>query len=173
MAAYGSPEYELTWKLWDMTSGPPISALRASGRRTSDSEFGGWPTPLVNDELGSGYCYGLKRADGTRPIFLKLPGAALLAGWPTPASIDATSNAENPDSKASRGSGGVNLTTAATFAGWPTPMAGSPGTDTYNPAGNTDSSRKTTELLAGWATPAAKEAGGTPEQFLARGPYKR
>jgi hypothetical protein len=33
------------------------------------------------------------------------------------------------------------------YFGWPTPMAGSPGTETYNPAGNTDSSRKTVALV--------------------------
>lgn len=38
-----------------------------------------WPTPLTNDALGSGYCYGPKKPDGTRPEFLKLPGAALVA----------------------------------------------------------------------------------------------
>lgn len=42
------------------------------------------------------------------------------------------------------------------FSGWPTPMAGSPGTDTYNPAGNTDSSRKTVELC-GWPTARATD----------------
>lgn len=40
----------------------------------------GWPTPVVNDETGSGYCYGAKREDGSRPKFLKLPGAAAIAG---------------------------------------------------------------------------------------------
>ncbi len=127
MAAHGSPEYELTWKHWDMASGPPICALRASGRRTSGSGFGGWPTPLVNDELGSGYCYGPKKADGTRAIFWKLPGAAQLAGWPTP-------------------------------------MAGSPATEDYNAAGNTDSSRKTVDLV-GWNTPRATDgSNGGPNQ---------
>ncbi|CAH0175605.1 hypothetical protein SRABI102_01589 [Stenotrophomonas lactitubi] len=38
-----------------------------------------WPTPLTNDALGSGYCYGPKKPDGTRAEFLKLPGAALVA----------------------------------------------------------------------------------------------
>lgn len=38
-----------------------------------------WPTPLTNDALGSGYCYGQKKPDGTRAEFLKLPGAALVA----------------------------------------------------------------------------------------------
>jgi hypothetical protein len=91
MDVTGSPEYVLTWKHWDMQSGPPILALRARARRTSDSDFGGWPTP----------------------------------------------------------------------------MAGNPGTDTYNPAGNTDYSRKT-EALAGWASPSATTWGGTAEQHLER-----
>ncbi len=82
MGASGSAEYALTWKQWDMPSGPPICALRASGHRTSGNGFGGWPTPMVNDETGSTHCYGPKRGDGTRPIFLKLPGAANLSGPP-------------------------------------------------------------------------------------------
>src|SRR5690242_21166272 len=32
---HGSPEYVLTWKTWDMPSGPLICALRASARPTS------------------------------------------------------------------------------------------------------------------------------------------
>jgi hypothetical protein len=40
----------------------------------------------------------------------------------------------------------------------PTPMAGNPGTEDYNAAGNTDSSRKTVEL-AGWGSPRAQEIG--------------
>ena len=35
---------------------------------------------MVNDELGSGYCYGPKKPDGTRAIFQKLPGAAAILG---------------------------------------------------------------------------------------------
>lgn len=41
----GSPEYALTWKHWDMESGPRICALRASVRRTSGKGSTGWPTP--------------------------------------------------------------------------------------------------------------------------------
>lgn len=51
----------------------------------------------------------------------------------------------------------VRRTSANGYGGWPTSMAGSPGTETYNAAGNTDSSRKTVGLLAGWATPAARD----------------
>ncbi len=45
MDVNGSLEYELTWKEWDMPSGLPICALRASERHTDDSAFTGWQTP--------------------------------------------------------------------------------------------------------------------------------
>jgi hypothetical protein len=49
MDVSGSPEYALIWKVWDMPSGPPICALRASARRTSGNDCGGWPTPRKTD----------------------------------------------------------------------------------------------------------------------------
>jgi len=49
MDVNGSLEYALTWKYWDMPAGPPICALRASGRRKSDSGFIGWPTVRAAD----------------------------------------------------------------------------------------------------------------------------
>jgi hypothetical protein len=45
------------------------------------------------------------------------------------------------------------------FTGWPSPMAGSPGTENYNPGGNTDSSRRTVALV-GWSTPKASDCSG-------------
>ena len=42
----------------------------------------GWKSPICNDATGSTHCYG-KIRDGERGIFLKLPGEAKLAGWPT------------------------------------------------------------------------------------------
>ena len=42
----------------------------------------GWKTPIVNDATGSTHCYG-KMREGKREVFLKLPGEAKLAGWPT------------------------------------------------------------------------------------------
>ena len=77
----GSPEYALTWRRWDMLSGPPICALRASARRTGGRDCGGWPTPLVDNATGSEYTYGRGNHDR---ICLKLPGMAKLAGWATP-----------------------------------------------------------------------------------------
>ena len=42
------------------------------------AHMAGWPTPITNDSLGSTHCYGPKKPDGSRQIFLKLPGAARL-----------------------------------------------------------------------------------------------
>ena len=56
----GSPEYALTWKNWDMQSGPPICALRARAHRISGSvstgERLGWPTPTTRDHKDGSYC---------------------------------------------------------------------------------------------------------------------
>ncbi len=59
------------------------------------------------------------------------------------------------------------LAVASQLAGWPTPMAGSPATESYNAAGNTDSSRKTVELLAGWGTPSARDGKDAGPAFEA------
>lgn len=74
----GSPEYALTWRRWDMPSGPPICALRASARRTSDSGCIGWPTPRV----GVGGCTGTKYKGRVEDA------AASVVGWATPCARD-------------------------------------------------------------------------------------
>lgn len=72
----GSTLFKLTWKESVTPSRLSVSLLRASARRTSDSACGSWPTPIVNDALGSTHCYGPKKPDGSRAEYLKLPGAA-------------------------------------------------------------------------------------------------
>lgn len=51
MEGIGYHLYALKWKHWDMQSGQPICALRASALRTlgKDSGSSGWPTPTVTD----------------------------------------------------------------------------------------------------------------------------
>jgi hypothetical protein len=54
---------------------------------------------------------------------------------------------------------------------WQGPMAGSPATDKYNEAGNSDFSRKTMELaeeMLTWAAPAAQNHKGTSEGSINR-----
>lgn len=80
----GSTLYRMIWKEKATPSGRLLQRLVVSAHRIKENDFTSWPTPIVNDELGSGYCYGRKREDGTREIFWKLPGATKLASWQTP-----------------------------------------------------------------------------------------
>ena len=84
LAAYGSPEYCLTWKRWAMPERPPICALRASGRPISGSASTGWPTPTAGDEKQrtSNLEMARKRLESGHQV--RLEDAAHLAGWPTP-----------------------------------------------------------------------------------------
>ena len=89
--ATGSQEYALTWKHWDMASGPQICALRASAHRTSGKDFGGWPTPNVPNggqsishaELKGGTYY-----HKGKKVQVGLEAAAKMTGWPTPTGQD-------------------------------------------------------------------------------------
>lgn len=120
MAAYGSPEYELTWKDWDMQSGPQICALRGSPRRSSDSGFTGWPTPLACDADG-----GPRVNDGKRGARLR----EVLFGWATPAAHEAGGTPEQflarkVKARANGASLGVSVTSLSMQAqlhGWATP----------------------------------------------------
>ena len=105
----GSPEYALTWKRWDMQSGPPICALRASARRTSVKGFSGWPTPCGQDGPHGGPNQGLDR----------LPGMANVAGWATPR----VTTGKYCYSKGDKGKKVLTLDGQANVAGWSTPTA--------------------------------------------------
>ena len=109
----GSPEFDLTWSRKPMPLGPSICALRASARRTSDNECGGWPTPGVSNH-GKGESPEAKKARGSN-AGLDLAWAAQLAtaGWPTPRTVDAHGRSQND------GRRGASLIEAA--AGWATP----------------------------------------------------
>lgn len=128
----GSIEYSQTWKKRTTPAGRLYWEHTASGRPTSGSGCGGWPTPDASvAQDGESFETWEARRLATK-------------------------------ARVKNGNGfGTPLTIAAQMAGWPTPMAGSPGTDTYNPAGNTDSSRKTVALLSGWPTPTKGNADGS------------
>lgn len=50
----GSTLYKLTWKPWAMPSGRLRFRLRASARRTSETEHIGWPPPIASNGRGAG-----------------------------------------------------------------------------------------------------------------------
>ena len=112
LAETGSPLYVLTWKRWDMQSGPQICALRASARRTSDSASGllGWQTPVVQDSKQSGLA-----PSGTGQS-LKLSFEVQKVAWPTPTTRDW----KGPQGRAYRGEA-QDLPASTQMAGWPTP----------------------------------------------------
>jgi len=134
----------------------------------------GWPTPDAQAmNVGADPAKHLARLERLKEKHgngngagLTLGMAANLTGWPTPNAIPEGRGGlqTNPEKALERRLQGhqMNLDDAACLTGWPTPMAGSPGTDTYNPAGNTESSRKTVSLitgapLGGWATPSSRD----------------
>jgi hypothetical protein len=168
----GSPEYVLKWKHWDMDSGPPICALRASTPRTSAKGSSGWPTPLQSDHSRSEMCR-LKKdrqsRDPSKPGSYRheLPDVAKMAGWPTPM-------AGTPAQKGYNEAGNTDSSrkTTALVAGWPTPSAqGSAGevSEDLERIGNKWRNKKTGRILqtnlatdakmlcAGWATPTSRD----------------
>jgi len=130
LAVYGSPEYVLTWKDWDMQSGPPICALRASGRRTSGNGSSGWPTPDTNQRGGAQD--PAKRKAGGHSVTLQ--DAALLVGWNTPRATDGSNGGPNQ-------TGGA-LPADAALAGWARPTC----QDASNNAGPSQFNRNSLPL---------------------------
>jgi hypothetical protein len=174
-ASVGSTLYKLTWKDRATPAGLPISALRASARRTSDSACTGWPTPIVNDQLGSTHCYSGKHPDGSNRIALKLPGAVKLAGWTTTTTRDWKDTGGDIKPRADGSERFDQLPRQANLAGWATPRATDPkcgGTYTENCQGK-DLPKDAT--LAGWRTPTCQSPnslrgnGQDPEKRLAQG----
>lgn len=105
-ASLGSTLYKLTWKQRTTPAGRSIYALRASARRTSDSDSGspssGWPTPTARDWKDGAFVAAV-------PINALLGRTVWLAGWPTPKStaqrtspgaLNPKSNAGHPSSSA-------------------------------------------------------------------------
>ena len=82
LSTLGSTLYTLTWKPWATPSGSSRFRLRASVRRTSETDCTGWPTPAARDWKGA----TLERwGTNARP----LNEVARLAGWPTVTAADA------------------------------------------------------------------------------------
>lgn len=118
LAGRGSPLFVLTWKAWDMPSGPPICALRASVPRTSASGSTSWPTPTVRHHKDGA-------SVGTAPTNSLLGRVVWLAAWPTPlvSRGDYTYRNGNHDEPTLKLSGAAKLATWPSRAGWATPVA--------------------------------------------------
>lgn len=173
MASTGSTLFTLTWTALATPSGLLICALRASARRTSGSDRGSWPTPIVND-ASSTHAYGRTRADGSRPHILKLPGVAKLAHWPTPQANDSTGpnsverqerrRTEAPKRTTGGPPGFSNLRDAAQLAAWATPAARDYRHANAQSFAERGGGKKGEQLnnqvvhLAAWTTPSATDS---------------
>ena len=145
----GSILYKLTWKQRATPSGRAICALRASGLRTSASDYilSGWPTPdatLMNDMADP--VKHQERRDRLKAKHNNSNGAGLpigqachLAGWPTPATKEKAGGEYSDPEKAVARALGPHANDLRDFA-----------------------------QMAGWPTPVSQPANGTPERFLER-----
>jgi hypothetical protein len=191
----GGTLYTLTWKERITPQQRSICALRASVRRTSDSDFGGWPTPQAQDMSGGGQ---VQRTSGERR---NLNDFTMLAAWPTPTAALADKGVRSlPEAiiEAQR-KNGADLAAIVSLAAWPSPQARDhKGTPDHVPTASERPLNEVARLagwgtpkttsgdwqtdargqrcltlsghakLAGWETPNASAPGGTPEQALAR-----
>ena len=141
MDVNGSPEYELTWKHWDMPAGSLICRLRAWPRRKIDPDCIGWPTPRAADGHKNTRTYqgamneaqrvGLSRSDLQTVVQVVIGDRLPLTGWPTPDSEAQNINDTTWQERQAKlrqqynnGNGfGMTLGMAVQIAGWGTPQA--------------------------------------------------
>lgn len=141
----GSTLYRLTWKPWATQLGRSRSRLRASVRRTSETDFTGWPTPTATDHKG-GYEGG--RIRNGKLSTDRLDVAAQLSGWPTPKATDeqmSRRSREAADRFLQRPNKSSELGIDVQLAGWTTPSA-SNGINRNTPASERQAQGRRVEL---------------------------
>lgn len=161
LSMLGSTLYTLTWKAWVTPSGVSRSRLRASVRRTSETELTGWPTPTCqspNSLRGKGQDPIKRRAQGHS---VNLTDAVTLAAWVTPTVRDWK---DTPGMVAQRdGKDRVDqLPRQAYLCGWPTPKSCDGKGAIYEKADDCRRSElRISAALAGWPTPTVGNAMGS------------
>ena len=176
----GSPEYVLTWKPLDMPAGVPICQLRASARRTSVHDSGGWPTPNAgpqNDNNDSSWQERRRKArekHGNNGFGLTLAMAVQLTR-PEPSETnqdtgtDALETAACPPTAAAEASASTptDAMDSPDIAGWQTPDAAAGHTRGWPvPPEKLEKrlkdSRQAHQVIAGWTTPMGRDYKDTP-----------
>ena len=126
MDGAGSTLFSLTWKRRATPAGRPYYQLAASGRPTSDSDCGSWPTPCSQLASGEPEAFlerkrrSIARGSSMGVSLTDLGMVAKLTGWPTPQS--SPHGAETPEARKRRGfNSGLTLRDACALASWATP----------------------------------------------------
>ena len=161
MDVNGSPEYKLTWKHWDISPQVRICALRASGRRTSDKGYGGWPTPNTNPDAPN---MSKTRENGRRAQRQTLQSITeIVSGWPTPNTMDSIDREGLRPSRIATGRTGGYITEI--LAGWPTPASKEKAGGEYKDpekalarfTGPHSNDLRDAAQIAGWTSPKASD----------------
>ena len=107
LSGLGSMIYQTVWKPHTTPWGRQIYRLRASGRRTSDSEHSlvrsGWPTPNAGPQNDTDTKWEARRArikaekKNGNGFGMTLGMASTLSGWPTPTTRDHKDGKECPN----------------------------------------------------------------------------
>lgn len=183
----GSTLYSLTWKELATPAGRSIFQLRASAVRTRGSGSTSWPTPVKEDARSSArHGYMIEGNAGTTLLDAARLTAEFPAPYPTPQSHDhacpktleqiAEMRLRAPKRLTGGPPGVSNLNEVVMQmvpAPYPTPNAscGTRGGHVDHMDGRRSNLIDTVKLMegpTGWATPASREAGGTPERFVER-----
>jgi hypothetical protein len=153
----GSTEYSQTWKRKITPVGRRYWAHTASGRRTSDSGSGGWPSPKTDDGHKRPPEYTLQRIKDGKQIDLGM--LAQLAGWMTPTVEDSKSTGSAKTFKKHT----TMLHHQVKMAGWATPNVPNGGRSithaelkggtAYHKGKKVQIGLEAQVKMAGWATP--------------------
>lgn len=157
----GSTLYKLTWKPWVMPSGLVRSRLRASVRRTSETELTGWPTLAAQEAGGTPEQFlarKMKAKSKGSELGISLTSLSLMsqmAGWPTTTTRD-WKDGGNPDANVPLN---ALLGRVVWLAGWPTPTVQdhARGNGTVRPH-DTGIPLPQRVALASWPAPRATDA---------------
>lgn len=148
--------YSSVWKQHVTPAGRAIFRLRASGRRTSDSEPSleqqGWPTPTLEAKEWSESAVAAWIAGERGTHGLDIGAAAVMAGWPTPMTRDW----KGPQGRSYKGES-LDLPALTQMAGWPTPTTRDhkDGSECPNVPVNALLGREVWK--AGWPTPRSAD----------------
>jgi len=168
MEEFGSRLFVLRWKYWDMPLGRRVLAQRASGRRTSGSDYISWPTPSANqfeiaseERLNERRRICKERYGNGNGFGLTTSQAARLAAWPTPQKADGDRGSETMMR------GNLTLKGGAKLASWATPRSVEAGHSTGNP-GRAEDKKSRLEDQVFLASPESRVP--SPDPVTASGP---
>lgn len=153
----GSTLFSLTWNRKATPAGRPYFQLAASGRRTSGSDFGSWPTPVANDtnrSLEAWQAHIQRRGRNPASELDSLQVAVQLASWPTP-NAQEFGIKDQERLKARR----QECKAAVMLSGWATPRSTEAGHSTGNPERAHDGKSRLEDqvFLPHWATPTSRD----------------